>query len=81
MTYNIPTDLQSGTYWIHSHYDGQYVDGLRTPFIIHPSTPEPYTYDGDYTVVVTDWYDDQHSVLIKQFLSVYSTWPHLVYGF
>jgi iron transport multicopper oxidase len=71
LDYTIPTDLQSGTYWIHSHFQGQYVDGLRTPLIIKP-LEESYTYDGDYTIVVSDWYNDQHSVLIKQFLSIYS---------
>lgn len=30
MTYDIPTSAQTGTYWIHGHYMGQYTDGLRT---------------------------------------------------
>ena len=30
MDYHIDTSLQTGTYWIHAHYTGQYVDGLRT---------------------------------------------------
>lgn len=30
MTYEIPTSAQTGTYWIHGHYMGQYTDGLRT---------------------------------------------------
>lgn len=74
LTYHIPTDLQSGTYWIHGHYDGQYVDGLRTPFVIHPLAPEPYSYDEEFTVVVADWYNDQHSTLMKKFLSTHSTY-------
>lgn len=73
LTYNIPTDLQSGTYWIHGHYDGQYVDGLRTPFVIKPLVHEPYTWDGDYTVVVADWYNQLHKPLKDYFLNIYST--------
>lgn len=78
LDYNIPTDLQSGTYWIHSHYMGQYVDGLRTPFIIKPNTTEKYAVDEDFTIVIADWYNDQHSVLIKQFLNIYSSVAHFL---
>ena len=38
----------------HAHYAGQYVDGLRTPFIIH-TTPEAHQYDDEFTVVLGDW--------------------------
>lgn len=37
--------------------------------MIHPPT-EVYTYDEDYTVVMSDWYHDEHSVLIKQFINI-----------
>lgn len=30
LDYYIDTSLNHGTYWVHGHYDGQYVDGLRT---------------------------------------------------
>ncbi|KDQ13082.1 hypothetical protein BOTBODRAFT_33956 [Botryobasidium botryosum FD-172 SS1] len=72
LTYEIPVNLQDGTFWIHGHYMGQYVDGLRTPLIIHPAAPEPYTYDEDYTIILGDWYHDQHATLIKQFLNKYN---------
>ena len=48
---------------------GQYVDGLRTSFSIHPPT-EVYTYDEEFTVILGDWYHEQHSVLIKQFINI-----------
>jgi len=60
---------QWGTYWIHAHSNGQYVDGLRTPFVLHPPT-EVHTYDEEYTVVLGDWYHDEHDVLIKKFISI-----------
>lgn len=48
---------------------GQYVDGLRAPLVIHPPK-EVYSYDEDYTVVIGDWYHQQHSVLLKQFVNI-----------
>lgn len=45
---------QTGTYWYHSHYAGQYVDGLRAPLIIH-NTPEMHQYDEEFTVSLYDW--------------------------
>jgi len=48
---------------------GQYVDGLRAPFVIHPST-EVHSYDAEYTVVLSDWYHQEHSTLLKRFISI-----------
>jgi hypothetical protein len=48
---------------------GQYVDGLRAPLIIHPPE-EHYSYDGEYTVILGDWYHDEHGPLLNKFLSV-----------
>ncbi|KAJ2850246.1 ferroxidase fet3 [Coemansia brasiliensis] len=39
-TYAINTGEQKGTFWLHSHIYGQYVDDLRTPFIIHEKEPK-----------------------------------------
>ncbi|KAI0310690.1 Fet3 protein [Amylostereum chailletii] len=60
---------QWGTYWAHAHHNGHYTDGLRTPFLIHPQK-EVHQYDEEFTVVLADWYHDQHATLIKQFISV-----------
>ncbi|KAI0263015.1 Fet3 protein [Gloeopeniophorella convolvens] len=69
--YVVPIDTsgQWGTYWVHSHSKGQYVDGLRAPVVIHPPK-EVHAYDEEFTVVLGDWYHDQHDTLIKQFISV-----------
>lgn len=69
LTYEIPTDRQWGTYWIHGHYLGQYVDGLRTPLIIQPSQKPIYEYNEEYTIVLSDWYHEEHPVLLKQFIN------------
>ncbi|CAD6564626.1 MAG: ferroxidase fet3 [Tremellales sp. Tagirdzhanova-0007] len=73
LSYTIDTSLQTGTYWIHGHYLGQYVDGLRAPLIIMPNNAtgrsDNTTWDDEYTLVVSDWYHDQHSTLLNQFLN------------
>lgn len=68
-TYEIPIEEQVGTYWVHSHFAGQYVDGLRAPLLLH-NPQEPYTYDRDITVVLGDWYHDQHAPLSSFFMSI-----------
>ncbi|KAG6872477.1 hypothetical protein C0995_009411 [Termitomyces sp. Mi166 len=60
---------QWGTYWVHAHASGQYVDGLRAPLVLHPPK-EAHSYDEEFTVVLGDWYHDEHSVLLKQFISI-----------
>ena len=48
---------QSGTYWYHSHSAFQEQAGLYGPLIIDPREPEPFHYDRDYVVMLTDWTD------------------------
>jgi iron transport multicopper oxidase len=69
-TYQIAINAsgQVGTYWVHSHAGGQYVDGLRAPLVIH-ATKEAYQYDDEFTVILGDWYHQQHDVLIKEFIN------------
>ncbi|EPS97022.1 hypothetical protein FOMPIDRAFT_160144 [Fomitopsis schrenkii] len=70
-TYVVPINSsgQYGTFWAHAHSNGQYTDGLRTPLIIHPPN-ETYSYDGEYTISLGDWYHDSHAVLMTQFISI-----------
>ncbi|KIX07946.1 uncharacterized protein Z518_02600 [Rhinocladiella mackenziei CBS 650.93] len=69
-TYNF-TVIQPGTYWYHSHMDGQYPDGLRGPLIVHdPENPYADLYDEELVLTLSDWYHDQMPGLIKKFLSV-----------
>ncbi|KAF8632864.1 hypothetical protein AX17_004712 [Amanita inopinata Kibby_2008] len=69
--YVIPIDTsgQWGTYWVHAHASGQYVDGLRAPLVIHPPK-EPHSYDEEYTIVLGDWYHEEHSTLVKRFINI-----------
>ncbi|KAI0938395.1 hypothetical protein AcV5_000087 [Taiwanofungus camphoratus] len=60
---------QHGTYWVHAHSTGQYVDGLRSPVLIHPPV-EKHSYDEEFTIALSDWYHDQHTTLLKQFINM-----------
>ena len=55
-TYRFPV-LQSGTYWYHSHSGFQEQTGLYGAMIIDPTEPEPFQYDRDYVVMLSDWSD------------------------
>ncbi|KAF9033926.1 ferroxidase [Hymenopellis radicata] len=70
-TYEVPIDTsgQWGTYWVHAHASGQYVDGLRAPLVIHPPQ-EAHQYDAEFTVALGDWYHDEHPVLLKKFVNI-----------
>ena len=46
---------QNGTYWYHSHSGGQEMQGMYAPMIIAPIDPEPFQYDRDYVVMLSDW--------------------------
>ena len=46
---------QAGTYWYHSHSFFQEQTGTYGPLVIEPKTPEPFSYDRDYAVVLSDW--------------------------
>ena len=48
---------QGGTYWYHSHSGFQEQGGLYGPLIIDPIEPEPFSYDRDYVVFLSDWTD------------------------
>ncbi len=48
---------QAGTYWYHSHSAFQEQSGLYGALVIDPVEPEPFSYDRDYVVLLSDWTD------------------------
>ena len=66
-TYTYEFDLrQSGTYWYHSHSGFQEQTGLAGPIVIEPREPDPFEYDREYVVMLTDWSDeDPESIYAK----------------
>ena len=57
---------QSGTYWYHSHSGFQETAGLYGPLIIDPIDPEPFSYQRDYVVMLSDWTDLNPSALLAR---------------
>ncbi|MFZ5765583.1 MAG: copper resistance system multicopper oxidase [Thermodesulfobacteriota bacterium] len=53
------TVRQSGTYWYHSHSGHQEQTGLYGALIIDPRENEPFSYDRDYVVLLSDWSDEE----------------------
>lgn len=56
---------QHGTYWYHSHSGFQEQQGVYGPLVIEPRDPEPYTYQRDYVVMLSDWTDEDPVALMK----------------
>jgi len=52
-TYRFPI-VQSGTYWFHSHSGFQEPDGAYGAIVIEPKGREPFKYDREYVVQLTD---------------------------
>jgi len=48
---------QGGTYWYHSHSAFQEQAGLYGALVIDPLEPEPFSFDRDYVVLLSDWTD------------------------
>lgn len=46
---------QSGTYWYHSHTGFQEQEGLYGPIVIEPKEREPFAFDRDYVVMLSDF--------------------------
>ncbi|CAI8959289.1 Copper resistance protein A homolog [Pseudomonas sp. IT-P2] len=56
---------QHGTYWYHSHSGLQEQAGVYGPLVIDAREPEPFDYDRDYVVMLSDWSDEDPASLMK----------------
>ena len=52
------TVRQGGTYWYHSHSMFQEQRGMYGALIIDPLEPEPFQYDRQHVVLLSDWTDE-----------------------
>ncbi|KAI7904666.1 Cupredoxin [Cokeromyces recurvatus] len=66
-TYEFPV-TQAGTFWIHSHFKVQYLDGLRLPLIVYDPN-EPFEYDEDKIITVSDWYHENSYTNLEKYLN------------
>jgi CopA family copper-resistance protein len=62
-TYRFPA-IQSGTYWYHSHSGMQEQTGLFGSIIIAPEKPDPFHYDREYVVHLSDWTDEDPMTIV-----------------
>ncbi len=62
-TYRFPAQ-QSGTYWYHSHSGLQEQEGLYGAIIIEPEGREPFRYDREYVVVLSDWHESPPETIL-----------------
>ncbi|WP_375276072.1 copper resistance system multicopper oxidase [Methylorubrum thiocyanatum] len=68
---------QSGTYWYHSHSSGEQEQlGIYAPLIIEPREREPFRYDRDYVIMLSDWTDEDPRRILKN-LKTDSSWYNL----
>jgi FtsP/CotA-like multicopper oxidase with cupredoxin domain len=55
---------QAGTYWYHSHSSGEQEQlGIYGPLIIEPRERDPFRYDRDYVIMLSDWTDEATRVI------------------
>lgn len=48
---------QNGTYWYHSHSGLQEQAGVYGPLVIDARDPEPFQYDREHVLLLSDWSD------------------------
>mgnify|MGYP000149911775 CR=1 FL=1 len=63
-TYNFPI-RQNGTYWYHSHSEFQEPDGAYGAIVIDSATREPYRYDREYVVLLTDKHHHHGATIMR----------------
>ena len=63
-TYQFPI-VQSGTYWFHSHTGFQEPDGAYGSIIIEPKGREPFKFDREYVVQLTDKHPHSGSRIMR----------------
>lgn len=56
---------QNGTYWYHSHSGLQEQAGVYGPLLIDAKEPEPFHYDREFVVMLSDWTDENPASLLK----------------
>jgi len=62
-TYRIPV-AQSGTYWYHSHSGLQEMTGLFGALIVVPRRIEPYRYDREHVILLSDWSNENPDTVL-----------------
>lgn len=57
---------QHGTFWYHSHSGFQEQTGVYGAIVILPKKREPFKYDRDYVIQLSDWSDENPNTIYKK---------------
>ncbi|UCN00225.1 copper resistance system multicopper oxidase [Sulfurimonas sp. SWIR-19] len=57
---------QSGTFWYHSHSAFQEQTGVYGAIVIEPKKKDPYEYDKDYVVLLSDYSDEKPAAIYRK---------------
>jgi CopA family copper-resistance protein len=58
--------VQNGTYWYHSHSGLQEQLGHFGPLIVDPANGDPFDYDREHTVMLSDWtFENPYKILAR----------------
>jgi CopA family copper-resistance protein len=57
---------QHGTYWYHSHSGYQEQTGLYGAIVIEPKKGEPFRYDREYVILLSDWSDEKPTAIYRK---------------
>ncbi|QOP44562.1 copper resistance system multicopper oxidase [Sulfurimonas sediminis] len=57
---------QSGTFWYHSHSAFQEQTGVYGAIVIEPKEKDPYEYDRDYVVLLSDYSDEKPATIYRK---------------
>jgi len=57
---------QNGTYWYHSHSGLQEQVGVYGAIVIDAREPEPFSYDREHVLMLTDWSDEQPANILAK---------------
>ncbi|MCF5824959.1 copper resistance system multicopper oxidase, partial [Pseudomonas syringae] len=57
---------QNGTYWYHSHSGFQEQSGVYGPLVIDAKEPEPFGYEREHVVMLSDWTDEDPARVMKK---------------
>lgn len=58
--------VQSGTYWYHSHSGFQEQMGIYGAIVIEPKEKEPFEYDAEYVITLSDWSDEKPDSIYRK---------------
>ncbi|TDH62181.1 copper resistance system multicopper oxidase [Dankookia rubra] len=56
---------QAGTYWYHAHNLDHEQRGLYAPIVIEPREPEPFRYNRDHVVQLSEWTDERPARVLQ----------------